>query len=120
LEAIAMKYRQEWLGKLRIEDQSRVFWCDLPVGWVSKISRPGARSPGGMVTDTVWRSYRLGEKPNGQEYASLELAVAAILSPEGKPFKVMDRYFSTLGEATAAAGEHFNRTGIVVAVEKVL
>jgi hypothetical protein len=74
-----MRYKQEWKGRLRVVDGSRVFWDGQEVGRVASETSPGAKSPRGMVTDKVWRAQRFGQEHNAQRYASMELAIEAIL-----------------------------------------
>lgn len=49
-----MRYKPEWNGRLRVNDIGAVFWDGVSIGRVHPIKSPGARSPGGMLTDQLW------------------------------------------------------------------
>jgi hypothetical protein len=70
-----MRYKAEWKRRgLRRDAFNGIVSCDAGVlGQVTCVSRPGARSTGGMQTDTVFVD---GE---GVEYATLTAAIDALL-----------------------------------------
>jgi hypothetical protein len=49
-----MKYREEWKGKLRVDTHMNAYWHGKNIGRVIGIYSEGAKSPGGMVTNTIW------------------------------------------------------------------
>ena len=67
-----MKYKPGWKGHLRINYQGTVFWDGQERGRVVARFVDGAKSPGGMVTNTV---YSVG----GLEYPSMTRAVEALV-----------------------------------------
>ena len=49
-----MRYKESWRGKLHVDGYGNVTWMGLWKGQVKKVSREGATSPGGMVTNTAF------------------------------------------------------------------
>jgi hypothetical protein len=82
-----MRYRFDWKGKLRVDGKNNVHWNGQHVGKVSSRRVDGAKSPGGMVTDTVWTGTRLyATVGHGYEKdtASLTEAIEYILAGLGR------------------------------------
>lgn len=48
-----MKYKPEWKGRL-VVSSGRVRWDGQLLGRIKAVYREGAKSPGGMVTNTVF------------------------------------------------------------------
>lgn len=67
-----MTYKKEWRGKLRVDTHGNVFWNGERRGQVLSRHREGAKSPGGMVTNTVFVA-------DGVEYPSMTLALEALV-----------------------------------------
>jgi hypothetical protein len=50
-----MTYPSEWKGKIKVSPEGIVFKRGLKLGSVVSSHVEGAKSPGGMVTNVVWR-----------------------------------------------------------------
>jgi hypothetical protein len=68
-----MRYKPEWKGRLKIGFTGTVEWDGKRIGKVAAVHRPGAKSPGGMVTDTVYQA-------DGTEYPSMTQAAEALIA----------------------------------------
>jgi hypothetical protein len=62
-----MRYKAEWKGRLRVLNGGHITWDGRGIGSVCSVTRPGARSPGGMVTNTVFVTGEGGEFPSMTE-----------------------------------------------------
>lgn len=49
-----MKYPEKWKGRIRVSTTGHVFWDGKKVGHVYSRYKKGARSQGGMETNTVY------------------------------------------------------------------
>lgn len=78
-----MKYKPEWRGKLRVDKFGNVRWRtfgrSVQLGRVKTVSRAGAKSPGGMATNTVF-VLDLPAAHAGREFASMTGAIEFLLS----------------------------------------
>lgn len=74
-----MRYKPEWKGRLRVGEWGDVHWDDKQVGHVVRRFKDGARSPGGMKTDTVFVASRLGDEKTETAFASMTLAIESLI-----------------------------------------
>jgi len=49
-----VRYPDKWQGRLSVRNNGSVWWDDEEIGRVESRHEEGARSPGGMPTNTVW------------------------------------------------------------------
>lgn len=69
-----MRYPAKWKGKLKIKHDGTVTWEGKKVGRVQSRPSPGAKSPGGLQTNTVFITDK-----SETEFASMTLAVGSLL-----------------------------------------
>ena len=68
-----MKYLPEWKGHLRIDAFGHVHWDGQPLGQIVSRHRDGAKSPGGMTTNTVFVT-------GDHEFASMTQAIEHLIA----------------------------------------
>ncbi len=73
-----MKYPKEWKGVVKVSPEGIVSKRGLNIGKVVGSYKAGVRSPGGMVTNTVWRAYSFDGEDLGL-FLSKTLAVEELV-----------------------------------------
>lgn len=68
-----MKYKPEWKGRLLVSGQ-KVKWDGQYIGRIVSAHVEGAKSPGGMLTNTVFHAW----KPGGLEPRTLASQTLAL------------------------------------------
>lgn len=64
-----MKYRSEWKGRVKVSTWGTLTIDDVEVARIRKCYQEGAKSPGGMVTGTIF------VVDGVHEFASMTLAI---------------------------------------------
>lgn len=81
-----MRYKPEWKARgVRVGRFGVVSDRTGQRGTVRSRTEPGAKSPGGMVTDTIWVACKSGEdgaEPVTREFASMTQAIGFLLGEE--------------------------------------
>lgn len=71
-EGTPMRYKPEWKGHLRVSTLGEAFWDNKPIGKIRACSKPGATTPKGMITDTVFVAYNT-------EFPTMTLAIEKLI-----------------------------------------
>lgn len=74
-----MKYKPEWKGRLKVAAMGgKVQWDGNEIGTVCSVHTPGAKSPGGMITNQTWSAVP-GHGRAATIWPSMTLAVSFLV-----------------------------------------